>query len=105
MIFKLVAMVACGAIGYSNFSTRKKTIKVKSLHKVPTLDVVRLLKWLHAMKLAPLYPSDENFLICSLHFADNCLEQDLNVYVIATIIYNSGFCPFVFRNYALLKRQ
>ena len=29
MIFKLVPMVACGAIGYSNLSTRKKTIKVK----------------------------------------------------------------------------
>ena len=96
-------MDACGAIGYSNFSNRKKTIKVKGLHKVSTLDEVQLLKWVYAMKLAPLYPSEENFLICSLQFFGDSLEQDLNVYVIATITY-SGFCPFVFRNYTLLKR-
>ena len=60
-------MVTCGAINCGNSSSKKKTSDVKGWHKVPTLDKLERMKWLHAMRDLP-YPSDKNFYICGLHF-------------------------------------
>ena len=95
--------IAYGTKDCSVSSTRKKSIKVKGMHTVPTSDEVQPLKWLHAIKRAPPYPSDENFCIFSLRFVDDCFERDLKIYVIVVIIYNSEFLSFVFRIYTLLK--
>ena len=70
-------MVTCGAINCGNSSSKKKTSDVKGWHKVPTLDTLERMKWLHAMRRDPTYPSDENFNIRGLHFEDDCFERDL----------------------------
>ena len=64
---------------YGNSSTKKKTIEVKDWYKVQILDKEQRMKWLHAMKQIPLYPSYENVYICNLPFSDDCFEWDLNV--------------------------
>ena len=75
-------MVTCGIINCGNSSRKKKTIDVKSWHKVPTSDKLERMKWLHAMRHDPPYLPDENFYICGLHFEDVCFKQDLKVRVI-----------------------
>ena len=75
-------MVTCGAINCGNSSSKKKPREVKGWHKVPPLDKVELMKWLHAMRRDPPYLSNENFYICSLHFEYDCFERDLKVRVI-----------------------
>ena len=63
-------MVTCGATNCDNSSNKKKTSDVKGWHKVPTLDRLEHMKWLHAMRRDAPYTSDESFYICGLHFED-----------------------------------
>ena len=75
-------MVTCGATNCGKSSSKKKTSDVKCWHKVPTSDMFKRMKWLHAMRRDPPYPSDENFYICVLRFENDCFEPDLKVRVI-----------------------
>ena len=75
-------MVTCGPINCDNSSRKKKTSDVKGWHEVSTSDKLKVMKWLHAMRRDPPYPSDENFYICGLRFEDDCFERDLKVCVI-----------------------
>ena len=72
-------MVTCSALNCSNSSSKKLTTGVKGWHEVPSHDKVLRAAWIHAMQRDPPYPSQKNFVLCGLHFAEECFEHDLKV--------------------------
>ena len=51
---------------------KKLTTDVKGWHEVPSHDKVLRAAWIHVMRRDPPYPSQKNFVLCGLHFADEC---------------------------------
>ena len=72
-------MVFCAAINCSNSSNKQKTYEVKGWHKVPVKKELRK-KWITAMKRNPPFPSENNFVLCGMHFRDECFQRDLKVF-------------------------
>ena len=72
-------MVNCAAIEYTDSSKNKKNEEVKGWHWVPYKESDRAThkKWLQGNKRTPPYPEKkENFVICGLHFEENCFKRD-----------------------------
>ena len=81
-------MVTCSAINCGNSSTKKSVLEVKGWHKVPTDRKLRK-QWIKSMRRDTPYPSDENFVLCGLHFNDENFEHDFAVSISSlAVIYN-----------------
>ena len=71
---------SCAAFGCTN---KWKADSDITFHRIPK-DVNLRKKWIQNIKREGKLPKDENFLICSIHFEENCFQRDLQAELMGT---------------------